>query len=267
MGAPSFSTMPGQMTTSTSWLEDRAEEFQASLMFCTRLPLLRATPLIGASIAKAAWAFPLAGLVVGLVGAIVYAVAHKFGLPPWPAAALAVAATMLATGCLHEDGLADTADGFGGGGTREQKLDIMRDSHIGAYGVCALMLSLLLRVAALASLPNAHVAVWALIAAHGAARATMPALMFLLPPARGDGLSFQAGRPPSDSVAGAVVLGFVILAFCLHPGRGIVALIFLGLVVVLMAWLSSRQIEGQTGDVLGALEQVSEITILLVALG
>ncbi len=255
------------MTISTSWLEDRAEEFQASLMFCTRLPLLRATPIAGGAIAKAAWAFPLAGLVVGLVGAIVYALAHKFGLPPWPASALAVAATVLATGALHEDGLADTADGFGGGNTREQKLDIMRDSHIGVYGVCALALSLLLRVAALASLPNAHLAVWALIAAHGAARATMPALMFLLPPARSDGLSFDAGQPPTDSVVAAAVLGFLILAFCLHPGRGVVALVFLSLVVVLMAWLSSSQIEGQTGDVLGALEQVSEIMILLVALG
>ncbi len=149
----------------------------------------------------------------------------------------------------------------------EQKLDIMRDSHIGVYGVCAVMLSLLLRVAILASLPNAHLLVWALIASNAGARATIPALMFLLPPARSDGLSFNAGQPPSDAVAAAAVLGFVILAFCLHPGRAIVALIFLLIVVALMAWLSRRQIEGQTGDVLGALEQVSEIAILLVALG
>jgi adenosylcobinamide-GDP ribazoletransferase len=255
------------MTISQSWLEDRAAEFLASLAFCTRLPLVRATPAAGNALAKAAWAFPLAGLVVGLIGAIVYWLTHKFGLPPWPGAALAVAATMLATGALHEDGLADTADGFGGGATREQKLDIMRDSHIGVYGVCAVGLSLLLRVAALASLPNAHLVVWALIASHAAARATMPALMVLLSPARGDGLSFAAGQPPSDSLAAATVLGFVILAFCLHPGRAVVALIFLLIVVALMAWLAGRQIEGQTGDVLGALEQVSEIAILLVALG
>jgi adenosylcobinamide-GDP ribazoletransferase len=255
------------MTTSTSWLEARAEEIQASLIFCTRLPLLRATPIAGGAIAKAAWAFPFAGLVVGLIGAIVYALAHKFGLPPWPGAVLAVAATVLATGALHEDGLADTADGFGGGTTREQKLAIMRDSHIGVYGVCALALALLLRVAALASLPNAHLVVWALIGSHAAARATLPALMFLLPPARGDGLSFEAGQPQSDGVGAAVVLGFLILAFCLHPVRAVVALIFLAVVVALMAWLSMRQIEGQTGDVLGALEQVSEIMVLLVALG
>jgi adenosylcobinamide-GDP ribazoletransferase len=205
--------------------------------------------------------------VVGLIGAIVYALAHKLGLPPWPASALAVAATVLVTGALHEDGLADTADGFGGGATHEQKLDIMRDSHIGVYGVCAVALSLLLRIAALASMPNGHLAVWALIASHAAARATVPSLMLLLPPARSDGLSFDAGRPPSDGIAAAAALGFVILAFCLHPGRAIVALIFLLIVVALMMWLSRRQIEGQTGDVLGALEQVSEITILLVALG
>ncbi len=91
-------------------------------------------------------------LVVGLIGAVVYVLAHRAGLPAWPAAALSVAATLFATGCLHEDGLADTADGFGGGKTREQKLDIMRDSRIGTYGVCALALSLLIRVSALASL-------------------------------------------------------------------------------------------------------------------
>ncbi|MGC1779783.1 MAG: adenosylcobinamide-GDP ribazoletransferase, partial [Xanthobacteraceae bacterium] len=175
--------------TSTSFVEDRVEELKAALVFSTRLPLLRATPVAGAAIGKAAWAFPLAGLLVGLIGAAIYGLAHHFGLPPWPAAALAVAATLFATGCLHEDGLADTADGFGGGNSREQKLAIMRDSRIGTYGVCALALSLLLRVSALASLPSAHAVVWALIGAHAAARAAMPALMLMLPPARSDGLS------------------------------------------------------------------------------
>ena len=255
------------ITISSSWLEDRAEELKACMIFCTRLPLLRATPIAGSAIAKAAWAFPIAGLVVGVIGAVVYTLAHKCGLPAWPAAALTVAATLLATGCLHEDGLADTVDGFGGGKTREQKLDIMRDSRIGVYGVCALAISLLLRVGALASFADARSAVWALIASHAAARATMPALMLLLPPARSDGLSHDAGRPPGEAVAAAAVLAFVILAVCLHPVDGFLALIFLVVVVALMVWLSSSQIEGQTGDVLGALEQVSEIAILLVALG
>jgi adenosylcobinamide-GDP ribazoletransferase len=255
------------MTISDSWLENRAEELEASIVFCTRLPLLRATPLTGHSLSREAWAFPVAGIVVGLIGAIVYGIAHRLGLPPWPAAALSVAATMLATGCLHEDGLADTADGFGGGNTREQKLAIMRDSHIGAYGVCALAMSLVLRVGALASLPSAHAVVWALIASHAAARATMPALMLLLPPARNDGLSFDAGRPPGETVAAAAVIGFLILIFGLRFGRGLLALIALAVVAPFVAWLAKRQIGGQTGDVLGALEQVSEVAVLLVALG
>ena len=91
--------------------------------------------------------------------------------------------------------------------------------------------------------------------------------MFALPPARSDGLSFDAGRPPGESVAAGALIGFVVLAFCLHPARGILALFFLVVVAALMAWLSMRQIEGQTGDVLGAAEQASEIAILLVALG
>jgi adenosylcobinamide-GDP ribazoletransferase len=254
-------------TISTTWLEARAEELKACIVFCTRLPLLRATSIAGGAVAKAAWAFPIAGLVVGVIGAIVYGLAHKFGLPPWPAAALAVAATMLVTGCLHEDGLADTADGFGGGHSREQKLEIMRDSRIGVYGVAALTISLFIRVGALASLPGAHAVVWALIASHAAARATMPALMLLLPPARSDGLSHDAGRPPADGVAIGAVVAFLIVAVCLHPGHALLALILVAIVVALMAWLSARQIEGQTGDVLGALEQASEIAVLLVAVG
>jgi adenosylcobinamide-GDP ribazoletransferase len=245
------------------WLQDRAQELKASLAFCTRLPLARTTP--EKAIAKAAWALPLAGLVVGLVGALVYALSHRLGLPAWPAAALTVAATLVVTGALHEDGLADTADGFGGGNTRQQKLDIMRDSRTGAYGVCALVLSILLRVAALASLADTHAVVWALIASHSAARAAMPILMWLLPPARADGLSHDAGRPPGESVAAGAAIAFVLLLFCLYPMRGVIATLLLVAVVALTAWLSSRQIDGQTGDVVGALEQVAEIVVLLVA--
>ena len=124
-----------------------------------------------------------------------------------------------------------------------------------------------MRVGALASLPGAHAVVWALIASHTAARATMPALMLVLPPARSDGLSHDAGKPPGEAVAAAAAIGFVVLALCLHLGHAIATLILLAAIVTLMAWLSRRQIEGQTGDVMGALEQASEIAVLLIALG
>src|SRR6202167_740172 len=142
------------MTIDEAWLKQRADDLRASILFLTRLQYGPTLPVGGAAIARAAWAFPIAGVLVGLVGAVVYLFAHRLGLPSWPAAALSVAATMAVTGCLHEDGLADTADGFGGGQTQELKLDIMRDSRIGTYGVCALVLSILLRVSTLASLAD-----------------------------------------------------------------------------------------------------------------
>jgi adenosylcobinamide-GDP ribazoletransferase len=254
------------MTIDEAWLKQRADDLRTSILFLTRLRYGPTLPVDGAAIARAAWAFPIAGIVVGAIGAVIYLVAHRMGLPPWPAAALSVAATMAATGCLHEDGLADTTDGFGGGRTREQKLDIMRDSRIGAYGVCAMVLSILLRVGALASLADSSLVLAALIAAHGAARATLPVFMHFVPPARGEGLSASAGQPPRESVIAAAVLGVLIAALCLGPVLAIAALILVVVVIALLAWLSLAQIDGQTGDVLGAVEQVSEIAILLVAL-
>jgi adenosylcobinamide-GDP ribazoletransferase len=251
---------------SETWFQDRIEELKASIVFCTRLPLLGATTINSGTLAKAAWAFPVAGILVGLIAVAVYGIAHRAGIPAWPAATLSVLATLLVTGCLHEDGLADTADGFGGGKTREQKLDIMRDSRIGTYGVCALIVTLLLRVGVLASFFSAASVGWALLASHAGARASMMAFMFLVPPARRDGLSSDAGQPPIESVGAALALGFLVTAICLGPLRAIVAVVVLVVVVVLMAWLSRKQIGGQTGDVLGAVEQVSEIVILLVAL-
>ena len=256
---------PAQGLIGSRGLATRAAELQSSVLFLTRLPFPRGKPAGGASLAQAAWAFPIAGVLVGAVGAVVYALVHRVGVPAWPAAALAVAATMATTGALHEDALADTADGFGGGQTREQKLDIMRDSRTGAFGVCALALSILLRVSALASLADTALVVPALIAAHAGARAVMPAFMLFVPPARRDGLSFAAGRPPGWSAAAAAILGILVTAICLGPARAAVAAILLLIVLGLMARLSLRQIGGQTGDTLGALEQAGEIVVLLVA--
>ena len=263
--------IPGAGNDWQTWLGERVAELQSAILFLTRLPFRRGKDTAGAALAdaplaQAVWAFPVAGVLVGAAGALVYALAHRLGVPAWPSAALALTATMATTGALHEDGLADTADGFGGGATREQKLDIMRDSRIGTYGVCALVVSLLLRVGVLASFFSSATAAWALLAAHAGARATMMAFMFLVPPARRDGLSSDAGQPPVESVGAAVILGFICTAISVGFTRAVVALILLAVIVAVMAWLSRKQIGGQTGDVLGAVEQISEIAILLVAL-
>ena len=248
-----------------AWLRGVASDLKIGMLFATRIPLPHAAPIGGAEIARASWTLPVVGALVGVLGTLVYWIAFRFGLPPLVGAALAVTTTLAATGGLHEDGLADTFDGFGGS-TPERKLEIMRDSRIGTYGVCALIISMLIRAGALASLADPRIVVFALIAAHGAARATLPFLMALTPPARSDGLSHAAGKPAQDRLLIAGALAIVILGLFLGPLPGLLALILLAATVGLMAWLCSAQIGGQTGDVLGALEQTGEIVILLVAL-
>ncbi len=187
------------------------------------------------------------------------------GLSANVAAALALAAAMLATGCLHEDGLSDVADGFGGGRTRAQKLDIMRDSRIGAYGAAALVMSVLIRWSALADLGTAGAAFAGLIAAHVASRALMPALMHLTPPARTDGLAAGAGSVSQETALIAAAIGGVALLFCLGLSGALIAAILLALLFSLFRQLCLNQIGGHTGDTAGALQQAAEIAILVTA--
>lgn len=165
-------------------LRDVVADLRIAASFVTILPVASSKPAGDGAIARATWALPVAGLLVGLAGALVYKISIRFGLTPGPAALLVLATTALITGALHEDGLADTADGLGGGRTRERKLEIMRDSRIGTYGVCALILSFGLRWSALAAIANPWAVMLALCAAHAASRAGVPAFMSLVPPAR-----------------------------------------------------------------------------------
>lgn len=240
-----------------------ARDISAAALFYTRLPLSPVAPIAGADVARAGWAAPLVGAVIGLAGAAIYCLAYIAGLAPPVAAGLALAATLGLTGALHEDGLADTADGLGGA-TREQTLAIMRDSRVGTFGVCALVLSLLLRAGALAALGDPLLVVPAMVASHAAARAMIPAFMRLVPQARADGLSAGAGAPPWASIVAAALLGLVALLL-LAPARGAVALLAMLLATAALARLCMRRIAGQTGDVLGAVEQVNEIAVLLTA--
>ncbi|WP_439393212.1 adenosylcobinamide-GDP ribazoletransferase [Bradyrhizobium sp. PMVTL-01] len=245
--------------------KDLVADLRMAASFVTILPVASSKPAADGTVARATWALPVAGLMVGLAGAMVYEIAIRLGLTPNLAALLALATTALITGALHEDGLADTADGLGGGRTRERKLEIMRDSRIGTYGICALILSFSLRWSALAAISGPFAVTLALCAAHAAARAGVPAFMSLVPPARPDGLSASAGSPPGRSVAIAFAIGTLVLALALGPGKALVGLILLSLAGLLLARLAIRQIGGQTGDILGAFEQIGEILILLVA--
>ncbi|HWE74909.1 MAG TPA: adenosylcobinamide-GDP ribazoletransferase [Stellaceae bacterium] len=242
------------------------DEFLAALTFLTRLPLggTRANAPLP-SLADTAWAFPLVGLVIGAIGGVAYAIAFAIGLPPLAAALIAVAATALVSGALHEDGLADTVDGFGGGATREGKLEIMRDSRIGTFGVIALVVSIGLRTVAIANTGTGWHAFLALIAAHALARGVLPAALHKLDPARADGLGAGAGRPEQNQTLIALALALVIGVIALGFRGGLSAATVAALVATAIGWLAQHQIGGQTGDVLGAIEQGAETAALLAA--
>jgi|SRR5215471_9289086 len=247
-----------------AWLRRIGADLKIAMLFATRIALPHGAPIGGADFARASWALPVAGLLIGLLSALAYWIATYFRLPPFVCATLAVAVSLGVTGGLHEDGLADTFDGLGGA-TREDRLTIMRDSRLGTYGACALVLSLLLRIGALASLAAATPAARALIAAHAGARAMMPLFLRLVPPARADGLAADAGRPPAASVAAAVLIGLLLLLIELSTARSLAALLLLAAAFAAARWLAVRRFGGQTGDLAGALEQVGEIAVLLVA--
>lgn len=239
------------------------EDLRSALIFFTRLPVPHG-PEDGRPFGPRLWASPVAGLAVGLVAAAVFWIAALCHLPAGVAAALALAAAMAATGCLHEDGLADTADGFGGGRTRDRKLEIMRDSRIGTFGAAALLISILIRWSAIAALASPSAVLPALIAAHVASRAVLPAFMVHTPAARSDGLSAAVGLIGNRVAAVALAFGLVAL-LPLGIGTAIIAVILVAAVTLALRALALRQIGGQTGDTIGALQQCVEITVLIIA--
>jgi adenosylcobinamide-GDP ribazoletransferase len=215
--------------------------------------------------ADAQWAAPLAGVVVAICGWIVFWLGFTAGAPSLVTAALALAVILCVTGCLHEDGAADVADGFGGGATRERTLEIMRDSRLGTFGVATIVITFLIRWSAIAALAAPGAALAGLIAAHAASRALIPAFMALVPPARFTGLSATAGTVSRPVALGALAIGAVCLFASFGLSPALVAIPVIALWFFFLKRLSERQIGGQTGDVLGALQQGGEIAILVTA--
>jgi adenosylcobinamide-GDP ribazoletransferase len=237
------------MSEADPWRQ-RLAELCAAFGLLTRLPVPR-LPSPDTAPAQAAWAYPLAGAAVGAIGGMSYALAQWLACPPPLAALFALAATILATGALHEDGLADFADGLGGN-TPEARLAIMRDHRIGTYGVVALLLVLAMRATAISLLAKPGLVVAALIAAGAASRASAVLLMAALPPARRDGLSVSVGRPTATLTASALAIAFVLGVVLLSFGAGLLALAFAMAAAALIGRVAQVKLGGQTGDVLGA---------------
>jgi adenosylcobinamide-GDP ribazoletransferase len=222
-----------------------AEELVGAVMVLTRLPIGGLSrPAIEPS--ACVWAYPLVGIFIGAVGGAVFSVGSFLTLPPLISAICAVG--------LHEDGLADTADGLGGGRSRERKLDIMRDSRIGSFGALALILSVTLRVAAASTLAQPAPVITALIVAAVAGRGAMILPLLALQPARNDGLA----APLAATSRSRLWIGLLLTTFVALLPHGLPAWLAAAAAGCFVAWLARRQIGGYTGDILGAVEQVAE---------
>jgi adenosylcobinamide-GDP ribazoletransferase len=235
-------------------------DLTAAFSLLTRLPVPR-TPG-QPDFARCVWAFPVVGLAVGGLGGFVYFLTSLAGMPSLVASGWTLAATMFASGALHEDGLADTADGFGGGATPARKLEIMRDSRIGGYGALALAVSTLIRAGAVASFGRPQSAAVALIAAGMLGRGAMIAPLLMLGPARADGLGIAVVKPPAWSAMTGIGLALLAAVTILPLYSAVLAIAFAAVTSIALAILARRQIGGYTGDVLGATELATECVVL-----
>lgn len=244
-------------------------EARLCLGFLTRVPVFSIEYSGHSSLAGACWAFPVVGVCIGLVAAIALWLANGFGLASELAALLAVASLILLTGALHEDGLADTADGFGLGGDKEKRLAAMRDPRIGVFGMVALMVVFAARWTALADLVAISFAqgATAMIAAAAISRGILPYVMHTVANARSDGLSAAAGRPEAQPALIALAIAAVVAMFAFGFGGTVLVALVTGLLTFAIVAVARRLIGGQTGDVLGAIQQVSEAAILITAAG
>jgi adenosylcobinamide-GDP ribazoletransferase len=237
--------------------------FGLAVQFLTRLPVPRDLPFSEARLTEATKFFPLVGLMIGLIGAgVLWAASLVFPLPV--AVLLSTVATIAATGAFHEDGLADAADGLGGGLTRERAMEIMRDSRIGTYGAVTLGLTLALKVAALASLPP-MVALPLIALGHGISRYAPVAVVFCATYARDEGAKFVA---PTISAGGhalaAVTAALLVAALVWAIGPAALVGVVGGVILALgMARIYLRKLGGFTGDCLGATQQMAELGLIL----
>jgi adenosylcobinamide-GDP ribazoletransferase len=239
------------------------EYFFGAVRFFTRLPVPAWVGHSAEALNRSARYFPAVGLIVGGIGALVYLAALQL----WPqpvAVLLSMAATIYATGAFHEDGLADTVDGLGGGWDKLRILEIMKDSRVGSYGVIAMVLALLGKFVLLSALDATLLPV-ALIAGHALSRFCSTALLATMDYVREDLLA-KAKPLATRLTAGEmlVALAFVLVSLAFLP----IPRAATGVVLAILAtlWLAARfrrWLGGYTGDCLGATQQVSELAFYL----
>lgn len=242
-------------------LARRVDEARLALTFLTRLPAGQIADPVP-TLAQARWAYPLVGLLVGAIGWAAQHGSLALGLGGLSSALIALAAMALVTGGLHHDGLADFADGVGGGRDRTHCLEIMRDSRIGSYGVLALLFAVVLGGSGLGAFTDGAPLALFLMLGVGS-RLAMLVVLDVLPPARSDGLGHLASRRGLGPWMSGLAL-IVVVALFGGPAHWLV-LAGGAAAAVSIASIAKRRLGGQTGDVLGAVQLSSEVLGWLVA--
>ncbi|EJW09977.1 Cobalamin synthase [Rhodovulum sp. PH10] len=248
--------------SNTNSLRDWRDDMRVAIALLTRIPMTHPDGPAPSYLARALRVFPLVGALIGAIVGLVYLALHGLGVPAPVGAALALGASALVTGALHEDGLADVGDGFGGGHTKAKKLDIMRDSRLGTYGSVTLVVTFATKLFAIASLPVVAV-LPVLVTAHALGRAAIPALSVKLPAARKDGLGARVGAPEQSVAVTAAMIALVVALLMLPLREALLSVLLAVAAAAAIGALAMRQIGGQTGDVLGAAEQAVEVAVLV----
>jgi adenosylcobinamide-GDP ribazoletransferase len=244
-----------------------AADIARAIAFLSRIPMPQ-TVFAGydGKLSRVVRAFPVAGVLIGLLPALVFLTMLGLRADRLMAAWVALALQTLISGALHEDGLADTADGIAGGRNRDHMLTIMKDSRIGTYGAVALILSFAIRAAALAAIARAVPPLMAALTIPAVACLSRSALVWhwhRLPPAKPDGVAAAAGQPNESALNFALVSACLLTAFLIWPSLGLLPLVSTllatGIAAIVFTWFIRKKLSGHTGDTLGATQQISEI--------
>lgn len=241
-------------------------DFTIALGLLSRLPIkvnIKAATDRGGA---AAWAYPLAGACIGFIAVLLGTLAQLLGLPDIAVTVVILGSLMMVTGALHEDGLADTFDGLWGGHDASSRLAIMKDSAVGTYGMLALGLGLIARFSMIHMLVAADASL-AIIGVAALSRAPLVVMMSNLPNARANGLSQSVGKPSIETALLALIVGLSLSLVFSGPLAMLHGAVLVACLTMLLAYTAKQKIGGQTGDILGASQQIAEVTLLATCVG
>lgn len=244
------------MSNRDTW-QPEVNDIPAALGLLTRIPVQVDSAWAADRGPAQAWAYPLAGVALGIIAVIGAWCLGGLGLSPLAIGIMVVGFTAFITGAMHEDGLADTCDGLWGGWTAAQRLEIMKDSRVGVYGVVGLVTILGIKAVLYGQI--LETSIWPILGVMAASRAAMVPVMAYLPHARTNGLSHQVGQPSQQTAWLALAIGGLALLIT----GGWFAIVLVPLVAWGVAVVARSKINGQTGDILGATQQLSEVAALI----